>query len=389
MSMKAIKAKAVFTESGIEKEKLLLLDGDRFGDLLAEKDVREAGIEIAAYPDLLVLPGLFDSHIHGALGCDTMDANAAALDTIGRYLLSAGTTSWMPTTVTSSLEAIENALEALGGYHPAEDAARVTGCFVEGPYLTAEHRGAHPVEYLRELSISELEGLLARGPVKALAVAPEKAGAAEFIRHAADKGVHISLAHTSASYEEAVSAIENGADASVHTYCGMSPLHHRSPGLLGAALIRDDVYAELIADGIHVQKPAMEILLRCKPGDKVILVSDAISATGLPDGDYVLGVEPVHVEKGIPRTGSGSLAGSTANLLDEVRRLIVELGREPLSVVHMASLNPCRRFGLEDELGSIRRGKRADFLLVNERYELQQVWKDGCPAIVKRPEAKE
>lgn len=383
MSMKAIKARAIFTEGGIERDKLLLLDGGLFGDLIAEGDAREAGIEIAWYPDLMVLPGLFDSHIHGALGCDTMDAGGAALDTIGRYLLSVGTTAWMPTTVTSSMEAIGRALAALSGYRPAADAARVAGCFVEGPYLTAEHRGAHPVEYLRELSISELDGLLAKGPVKALAVAPEKQGAAEFIRYAVDKGVHISLAHTSASYEEAVSAIESGADAVVHTYCGMSPMHHRSPGLLGAALTRDDIYAELIADGIHVQKHAMEVLLRCKPEGRVILVSDAISAAGLPDGDYVLGMEPVHVEKGVPRTDSGSLAGSTANLLAEARRLILELGREPLAVVHMASLNPCRRFGLDDELGSIRCGKRADFLLVNERYELQQVWKDGCPAVVK------
>ena len=157
----------------------------------------------------------------------------------------------------------------------------------------------------------------------------------------------------------------------------MSPMHHRSVNLLGAAMTRDDIYAELIADGIHVSRPAMDILLRCKPADKMILVSDSISAAGLPDGDYVLGVENVHVKGGIPRTDSGSLAGSTTNLLDEVRRLILELGKKPLDVVHMASLNPSRRFGLAEKIGSIRAGKLADFVIVDKDYQLKEVWKDG------------
>ena len=377
MTCTALKAAAIFAEGGIETERLLLIEDGRFAGFRTADEIHQADIPVQEFSKSFLLPGLFDSHIHGALGYDTMDASAEALDAIGRYLLTQGTTSWMPTTVTSSMEAIYRALQNLESYVPAVDAARSMGCFVEGPYLTAEHRGAHPTEYLRELSSQEFNQLLASGPMKALAVAPEKPGAADFIRHAVAHDVHISMAHTSASYEEAVTAIENGADASVHTYCGMSPMHHRSPNLLGAALTRDDIYAELIADGIHVSKPAMDILLRCKPADKMILVSDAISASGLADGDYVLGVEAVHVKDGIPRTDSGSLAGSTTTLLAEVRRLICEMGKEPLAVVHMASLNPSRRFGLDHEIGSIRAGKRADFLVVNSAYELQAVWKDG------------
>lgn len=383
MTLIALKAAGIFAEGGIETERLLLVEEGCFAGFLPEAEARNQGIPVREYPGKLILPGLFDSHIHGALGHDTMDASPEALDAVGRYLLAQGTTSWMPTTVTASLEAICRALQNLAGYVPAADAARSLGCFVEGPYLTAEHRGAHPTEYLRELSDEEFDRLLASGPMKALAVAPEKPGAAAFIRRSTARGVHISMAHTSASYGEAVTAIENGADAAVHTYCGMSPMHHRSPNLLGAALTRDDIYAELIADGIHVQKPAMDILLRCKPADKVILVSDAISASGLADGDYVLGVEPVHVKNGIPHTDSGSLAGSTTTLLAEVRRLICELGKEPLAVVHMASLNPSRRFALDQEIGSIRPGKRADFLIVDKGYQLQEVWKDGVKVVQK------
>ena len=323
MTMTALKAAAIFAEGGIETGRLLLIEDGRFAGFVTAAEAHSRGIAVQEFPHSFLLPGLFDSHIHGALGHDTMDA---------------------------SPEAIQQALRNLEHYVPAADAARAIGCFVEGPYLTVEHRGAHPTEYLRELSSVEFAELLASGPMKALAVAPEKPGALSFIRQAVQQGVHISLAHSSASYEAAAAAIESGADAAVHTYCGMSPMHHRSPNLLGAALTRDDVYAELIADGIHVSKPAMDILLRCKPADKVILVSDAIAASGLADGDYVLGVEAVHVKDGIPRTESGSLAGSTTTLLAEVRRLICELGREPLAVVHMASLNPSRRFGLEQEI---------------------------------------
>lgn len=378
MAREAFAAAGIFAEVGIETDRLLVVEDGRFSGLERRENIEKSEMQVHAYEDCYILPGLFDSHIHGAMGRDTMDATPDSLDAIGRYLLSHGITAWMPTTVTAPLADIENALRNVAKYVPAGDAARPMGCFVEGPYLTEEHRGAHPTAYLREVSNKEFEELLACGSMKALALAPEKANALAFIDYAKRHGVHISLAHTSASYEEAVLAIEHGADAAVHTYCGMSTLHHRCVNLLGAALTRDDMYAELIADGIHVSKPAMEVLLRCKPKDRVILVSDAISAAGLADGDYVLGVEEVHVKGGIPHTASGSLAGSTTNLLAEARRLILELGKNPLDVVHMASLNPSRRFGVEERIGSIRSGKLADFIVVDRAYNLKEVWKDGA-----------
>lgn len=377
MEIRAFQAEEIFDEHQIKKEQLLLVQDAYFAGYISPEEAAMRQIPVERFGGAKILPGLFDSHIHGAVGADTMDASAASLDAIGQYLLSLGTTSWMPTTVTAELAAIEAAVAAVAAYVPGADKARVYGCFVEGPYLTAEHGGAHPPAYMRDLSQSELERLLKAGTVTALAVAPEKEGAQEFIHYAVERGIHISLAHTSASYEQAVAAIYSGADAVVHTFCGMTPMHHRSPNLVGAALVCDEVYAELIADGIHVQKPVMEVLRRCKPKGKLILVSDAISATGLKDGQYKLGLEAVTVKDGIPRTGTGSLAGSTTSLLDEVRRVILELGEDPLHAVHMASLNPSRRFGLEAEIGSIRAGKRADFIIVDKQYRLREVWKDG------------
>ncbi len=378
-----VAADEIFAESGIKKDALLLVEGERFAGFIGEEEATAKGLNVKRFPGRKLLPGLFDSHIHGAFGSDTMDASPKALDRIGGFLLSEGTTSWMPTTVTAPFDSIKKALASVSAYRPSERAARVFGCFVEGPYLTEEHRGAHPAEYLRELANAELDELLASGPVRALAVAPEKAGAATFIRYAMAKGVHISLGHSGASYEESMRAMQCGADAVIHTFCGMTSLHHRSPNLLGAALTCDRLYAELIADGLHVKVPAMEILRRCKLKDKLILISDALRAAGLPDGNYLLGVEPFTVDSGVARTKSGALAGSVTTLLKEVRRFITELGEEPLTAVHMASLNPSRRFGLEHEIGSVCAGKLADFLIVDESYNLREVWKGGRQAFVK------
>lgn len=377
MAKAAFKAMKIFGEQGIERNALLVVEDDRFLGFYHRQDVERMGILIHDYKELMILPGLVDSHIHGAVGRDTMDASPESLAEIGKFLLAEGTTSWMPTTVTAELGDIVKAIENVEACRSMEGVARVIGCFVEGPYIAKEHKGAHPEALIRPLSEKELERMMAAGTVGALAVAPEKEGAGAFIEWAVKRGVKISLAHSGATYEEALAAIKAGADAVVHTFCGMAGLHHRKPNLVGAALTEDAAYAELIADGIHVQAPAMRILLRCKPKDKVILVSDAISATGLPDGQYMLGVESITVMGGVSRVSGGSLAGSTTTLLQEVRRLVLDLGEEPLAAVHMASLNPSRRFGLEREIGSIAKGKKADFIVVDKKYRLKETWLGG------------
>lgn len=383
MAKTAFKAMKIFGEQGIERNALLVVEDDHFLGFYHKQDVERMNIAVHDYKDLIILPGLVDTHIHGAVGCDTMDATPEALRKVGEFLLTEGTTAWMPTTVTAALPDITRAVKNVRECQDMKDAARIIGCFVEGPYITKEHRGAHPEDLIRSLNKDEIIQMAKDGLVSVLAVAPEKEGAAEFIAWATRQGIKISLAHSSATYEEACQGIDAGADAVVHTFCGMSPLHHRSPNLIGAALVQDTVYAELIADGIHVQGPAMQVLLRCKPKSKVILVSDAIQATGLPDGEYMLGVLPITVTNGISRIPNGSLAGSTATLLSEVRRLILEFGTEPLSAVHMASLNPSRRFGLDQKLGSIAKGKKADFIIVDKKYNLRETWLDGKRAVKK------
>ena len=378
MTKIAIKAAKIFTSRSIEKEKYLLLENDKFAGFISKEEALKQNIEIKEFPNSYILPGLIDTHIHGAVGCDTMDATPEALQKISDYLLTQGTTSWMPTTVTAPLEDINKAIENVAKCKQDWHSARLLGMFIEGPYITSEHKGAHPEEYIRPLNKDEISQMAKHNTVKSIIVAPEKKDAVKFTKWITqDLKIKVSLGHSSANYEQACACFDDGADAGVHTYCAMKQIHHRNPNLLGAIMTRDDVFAELIADGIHVSLPAMKVLINNKPKDKMLLVSDAIQGTGLKDGRYMLGTLPFNVKDGIARIDSGNLAGSTTTLLKEVRRLILELEQNPLDVINMASLNPAQRFNLEQEIGSIDIGKKADFLIVNDQYDLQETWLDG------------
>lgn len=377
MLRKILKAGKIFLADQIRENCAILLEGTKIAAILPDDELEHYDCEIVDYGDQMILPGLIDTHIHGAVGCDTMDATPEAIEKIGHFLAKQGTTAWQPTTVTANVEDICRAAANVSKCLHQPKTARIIGVFVEGPYLTAEHRGAHALELIRELSKEEFEQIQSSGPIREILVAPEKAKAPEIVRWAVHEAkLQIGLGHSSATYQESCACFDAGADASIHTYCGMSQLHHREPNLLGAALTRDDVYAELIADGIHVSIPAMKIFLRSKPEDKAILVSDAIRATGLPDGRYMLGSLPFNVKAGIARIDNGSLAGSTTTLLQEVRRLIQEVGIEPRAAVNMASLNPATRFALHEQ-GSIQAGKLADLIVVDADYQIVDTWIDG------------
>lgn len=378
MSKFALKAAQIFAESGIESHKYLLIENDKFIGMITADELTAEDITIKEYPQSYIIPGLIDTHIHGAVGYDTMDATSEALQKIGDYLLSQGTTSWMPTTVTAPLEDIYKAIFNVNDCQDKLNTARILGMFIEGPYITAQHKGAHPENCIRELNREEILKMLQTGPVKALIIAPEKDNAIKFTKWLTQElNIKVSLGHSSANYVEACQCFDIGADAAVHTYCGMESLHHRQPNLLGAALTRDDIYTELIADGIHVSAPAMQILLRCKPKDKLILISDAIRAAGLKDGRYMLGILPFNVKDGIARIDSGNIAGSTTMLLKEIKYFISNLHVNPLDAIHMAALNPAKRYHLDDKLGSIRAGKQADFVIVNKDFEVEETWLNG------------
>lgn len=367
-----IVAEKIYTEEKIIENGMLIIESNRIAGIVGNQDPSQVD-KIYDFSAMQIIPGLIDTHIHGAKGYDTMDGDFTSLNEISKFLGKNGITAFVPTTVTDELTNIKKALLNIQDCMGKVDGAQILGAYIEGPYLGVQHRGAHPEKLIRTIELKEIEELLAGlGPtVQTVALAPDKENSLALIKYLRTRGIHVSMGHTHATYEQVEQGVTAGANIAVHIYNGMRGLHHREPGVVGAALVNDNIYTELIADFIHVHSVAMEILLRCKPKDKVVLISDAMQATGLPNGQYQLGTLGVTVEDGIVRTKDGSLAGSTITILQSVHGLIQKMGVDPLTAVQMASLNPSQLLGMEQEIGSIKIGKQADFVVVDQNFEVQ------------------
>ena len=342
-----------------------------------------AGAAEVSATDKIAVPGFIDVHIHGAGGHDVMEGSTDALTAVTQTVARHGTTAMLATTVTASPEDTVKSVEGIASYiarqHETEDArAEVLGIHFEGPFLSSVRRGVHPAEWLKLPSAELLEKFLkaAVGHARILTLAPELLGAAPCMDAARKAGLIVALGHTDATYEQARAAIARGARHAVHVYNAMRPFSHRDSGVIGAVLTSTQVTAELIADGVHVDEPAMRMLLQAKGASCMILVSDGISATGMPDGKYRLGNLEVTVSGGICRNFEGKLAGSTLTL-DRALRNIVGLGTPLSDAVRMLTLNPASLLGLEFKKGSLRCGADADIVLLDENLHLSNVWVRG------------
>jgi N-acetylglucosamine-6-phosphate deacetylase len=342
-----------------------------------------AGAQEIRATDKTAIPGFLDVHIHGAGGHDVMEGNANALRAITRKVSEYGTTSLVATTVTASTDETLRAVEGIAGYiahqHETEvPRAEVLGIHFEGPFISRQRRGVHPAEWIQLPSAETLSRFLraAAGNARILTIAPEVLGAAPCIDAAREAGLVVSMGHTDATYEQARAAMARGARSATHVYNAMRPFTHRDPGVIGAVLTSPDVNAELIADGVHVEEAAMKLLLMAKGAAHVTLVSDGLSATGMPDGKYMLGSLEVIVSGGICRNAEGTLAGSTLTL-DRALRNIVALGASLTDAVRMLTLNPATLLGIEFKKGSLRAGADADILLLDEGLHITNVWARG------------
>ncbi|MFD3445946.1 N-acetylglucosamine-6-phosphate deacetylase [Microbacteriaceae bacterium 4G12] len=335
--------------------------------------------EVIDYSRQWIAPGLVDTHIHGFKNHDVMDNDFEGLDLISEGLLSCGVTSFLPTTLTSSTESLNDVVEMIGTNYTKVQGAKIRGIFLEGPFFTEKHKGAQNTNYFRDPSVDTLKiwQKLSNGTIKKIAIAPERKGAAEFIEYAVKEEIAVALAHSAATYEEAKQAVEKGASIFVHTYNGMSPLHHREPGMVGAAMNLKDVFAEIICDGHHVHPVAANILMNARGREKIVMVTDCMMAGGMPDGSYQLGEFPVKVKDEMARLESGSLAGSILQLKDAVKNVVKWGIATPEEAIYMASTAPAKSIQLDSECGKISEGYAADFIVLTPAMDLTATYLDG------------
>jgi N-acetylglucosamine-6-phosphate deacetylase len=327
-------------------------------------------------------PGFFDVHFHGARGHDVMEASREALGAIGGFLATRGTASYLATTVTAPLEATLRAVEGLARRieEPAQaGAARPIGIHLEGPFLSHAKRGVQPPEHLLAPSIPIFDRLVdaGRGHVRLMTLAPELEGAVELAAHAARRGVRVSLGHSDATAAETRAAVEAGAVSATHTFNAMRPLDHREPGILGVVLTEERLYAELICDGIHTAPEAVRLWFRAKGPERGILVTDAMSAAGMPDGEYTLGGFAVEVRAG-RAMARGVLAGSVLTQDRALENFLRFTGAGLEEALPMLTRNPAAMTALET--ARLTAGARADFVAVDAAGRLLGSYVGGVAA---------
>lgn len=347
-----------------------------FGEILLEKPQGE----IEDYSAYYLAPGLVDTHIHGYASHDVMDNDFEGIKVMSEGLLSCGVTSWLPTTLTDSTENLDAVCETIGLHAGEEEGAKIQGIFLEGPFFTEKYKGAQNPKYMSDPSIERLDKWykLSKGLVNKIAIAPEREGVREFIDFANEKEIYTALAHSDATYEEVKAAVDAGANIFVHVYNGMSGLHHRNPGMVGAALSLDHVFAEVICDGYHVHPAAVKVVLKARGTDETVLITDCMRAGGQGEGDSRLGEFEVVVKDGTARLkDSGSLAGSILELIQAVQHLVEwNLATLP-DALRMASLTPARSVGIDSVCGQIASGRAADFIIVDDAGQLKATYLDG------------
>jgi N-acetylglucosamine-6-phosphate deacetylase len=320
-------------------------------------------------PGACLAPGFIDLHVHGGGGGQVgPDPNGVAA--VAAFHARHGTTGLLATTVPASPEVLVDAVRAVAAVarRPQPDAAQVLGCHLEGPFVSPERPGALEVRHLRPPDPVELARLLdaGGGSVQMMVVAPELPGALDLIAAAADDGVVLSVGHTDATYAEAVAGFDRGARAATHVFNAMRPLHHREPGAAGAALTTSRVTVEIIADGIHVHPAVLRLAHAAKGPGRLALITDAMQAAGLGDGEYLLGDQTVTVADGQARTASGSLAGSTLTMDRAVRVCVEQAGIPLIDALQMASSTPAALLGIGEVAGRLAPGAAANLVVLDE-----------------------
>lgn len=356
--MKIINAK-VYTEDGTFQTKDVYTDGEKIAVSGNDEEVLDGS-------GCYLIPGLTDIHFHGCVGRDFCDGSQESMEAMAVYEASQGVTTIVPATMTLGKDTLEKICRATAAYKN-EKGAVLCGIDMEGPFISLARKGAQNGDYVHRPDADLFRELNAAsgGLVKILAIAPEEPGAMECIEELKDEVV-LSVAHTTADYETASKAFQSGVHHVTHLYNAMSGLSHRSPGVVGAAADHEAVEAELICDGIHIHPVTVRQTFKMFGDDRIILISDSMEATGMPDGEYALGGQKVFKKGNYATLEDGTLAGSATNLMDCLRTAVLKMGIPLESAVKCAAVNSARSVGIYDSYGSITPGKTANMVLLKE-----------------------
>lgn len=375
--MKVIKNGIVFKDGRWLKDVDVLIDGNIIKDLLDGADNVDA--EVIDANGGFVCPGFINLHIHGAMGYDVMDGTEDAIKEIAKFSAEHGTTSFLPTTTTGSIGRTRKSLEMIKNVMKGKyEGAQILGVHLEGPFINREYKGAQMEEHIQRPSIDNYLNLTHgfEDIVKHITVAPEVEGAEELIKYLKDKGITVSMGHTGADYDTCMKAFEWGVSHVTHCYNGMVSLHHRNPGVIGAAFDREGITVELITDLIHIHPAMLRLAIKAKGAGGTAIVTDSMAATGLGDGQYLLGEKQVWVKDGIARIEEGNLAGSTLTH-DGALRNIVDIGMSLEDGITMLSTTPAKVIGVDDHKGNIEKGYDADIVILDRDLKVDKVLVQG------------
>ena len=324
-----------------------------------------------------LVPGFVDAHTHGCVGFDTCDANQEGYEKMAEFYASKGVTSFLFTTMTLAKDELISILSAIDNFlSKSHRGAIPRGVYLEGPFISETKKGAQDAKYIAKPSREFFDELnLACGNrIRVVTVAPEAEGTCDFVSYAS-RICNVSIAHTDANFEEALSAIKHGASNITHLFNAMPPLHHRNPGVIGAGFDCENVGLEMICDGIHLNPAIIRSVFKLAE-DRVVLISDSMMASGLSDGKYSLGGQEVFVKDKVARLESGTIAGSASNLHDCVKNCIA-FGIKPEIAIKSATINPAKLIGMDKEIGSIAVGKRADLVILDGDFDIRDVFIGG------------
>jgi N-acetylglucosamine-6-phosphate deacetylase len=377
-----ITAEKLLTPDEIVPAPVVVIEDGVIASIASRGDSAAPAGETQDYPGATLVPAFFDVHIHGSGGADVMEATQSSLATIGHFLARHGVGSYLATTVSAPVDTTLRSLCGLAKLIGLDiDGARPLGIHMEGPFISHAKRGAHAERDLQLPTVALFNRMweASEGHIRLMTIAPELPGADEVIARAVEVGVRVSLGHSNAGTGDALRGVEAGAVSATHTYNAMRRFDHRDPGILGVVLDRAELFAEIICDGLHVNPTVVRMFWKEKGSERAILVTDAMSATGMPDGNYRLGELEVRVKDGKCIVGEDTLAGSTLTMDRAVQNFAAFTGVEFGAVTALATRNPARMTGLDTQVGTLDAGRSADLTVLSPEGKVVEAILRGQP----------